>query len=173
MRLLPHTPKPCSFILNFAYTEALENSKNYQEVHNVFGKFIEVLHSEVERISKTVPESSLAANGNASATPQQQPSGMTTSSTSSIMTPEKELALRKRELGIGYIAYMRFARRAEGLKAARGVFSKARKDKGVSWEVYEAAGESETLIWWMTDYRRCSIYGISFQQGSGCCYKNL
>ena len=35
---------------------------------------------------------------------------------------------------------MRFARRAEGLKPARNVFSRARKDKWCAWCVYEAAG---------------------------------
>lgn len=42
--------------------------------------------------------------------------------------------------------YMRFARRAEGLKPARSVFGKARKDKWISWEVYEAAGTPPVVL---------------------------
>jgi cleavage stimulation factor subunit 3 len=36
--------------------------------------------------------------------------------------------------------YMRFARRAEGVKSSRMAFGKARKDRWAPWEVYEAAG---------------------------------
>ncbi|KIJ33188.1 hypothetical protein M422DRAFT_183517 [Sphaerobolus stellatus SS14] len=124
---------PASFVLNFAYAEHLENAKNYVEVHNVFNKFIEVLHGEIEKVEKTVVSNPVASNG----------SLQSTSSSGSIMTPQKELATRRRELGIAWIAYMRFARRAEGLKPARTVFGKARKDKWISWEVYEAAASME------------------------------
>lgn len=65
----------------------------------------------------------------------------------------------RREFSLAYIMYMRFARRAEGLKGSRAVFAKARKEGtpipkketedskttkrkgGVGWEVYEAAGQ--------------------------------
>ena len=52
----------------------------------------------------------------------------------------KELDGMKGELGVVWIMLMRFARRAEGLKPARGVFGRARKDKYCPWGVYEAAG---------------------------------
>jgi cleavage stimulation factor subunit 3 len=35
---------------------------------------------------------------------------------------------------------MRFARRSEGVKSSRLVFSKARRDRWLPWEVYEADG---------------------------------
>ncbi|KAF9487360.1 hypothetical protein BDN71DRAFT_1436920 [Pleurotus eryngii] len=35
--------------------------------------------------------------------------------------------------------YMRFARRAEDIKSARAVFQRARKDRWVPWEVYDAS----------------------------------
>jgi len=130
------TTPSASFVLNFAYAEALENSKNYAEVHTIFTKFVEVLHTEVEKVEKTV--------GSDTSGPSNSSGGF--SSTSSIMTPQKELAMRRRELGIAWIAYMRFARRAEGLKPARTVFGKARKDKWISWEVYEAAGADNYVM---------------------------
>ena len=36
--------------------------------------------------------------------------------------------------------YIRFARRAEGVRSSRTVFSKARKERWTPWEVYESAG---------------------------------
>lgn len=124
-----------SFLLNFAYAEAQENAKNNAEVHTMFTKFIDVLHGDMEKVEKATPENSFASNGSVVT----QPTASSSSSTS--ISPQKELARRRTELGIAWIAYMRFARRAEGLKPARTVFGKARKDKWISWEIYEAAGK--------------------------------
>ena len=100
----------------------------------MFTKFIEVLHSDIEKVEKTAtPENSFASNGSVI-------TQTSVSSSSSLLAPQKELSRRRTELGIAWIAYMRFARRAEGLKPARNVFGKARKDKWISWEIYEAAG---------------------------------
>ncbi|KAJ6613366.1 hypothetical protein B0H10DRAFT_2273893 [Mycena sp. CBHHK59/15] len=44
---------------------------------------------------------------------------------------------------LAWIDYMRFTRRAEGVKASREVFARARKDEWVGWEVYEAAAIRE------------------------------
>ncbi|KAF8581991.1 Suf-domain-containing protein [Ramaria rubella] len=127
---------PGSFLLNFAYAEAQENLKNTAEVHAMYNKFIEVLHEDLEKIEKLVAAGdSLSSNGSTSTA--------STSSLSGLMSPQKELARRRTELGIAWIAYMRFARRAEGLKPARTVFGKARKDKSISWEIYEAAASME------------------------------
>jgi len=38
---------------------------------------------------------------------------------------------------------MRFGRRSEGVKSLRGIFGKARKDRWVPWEVYEASALME------------------------------
>ena len=51
-----------------------------------------------------------------------------------------ELQERRTEFGLAYIVYMRFGRRAEGVKGSRRVFGLARKERLVPWEVYEAAG---------------------------------
>lgn len=52
----------------------------------------------------------------------------------------KELSEKRQEYGLAWTVYMRFARRAEGLKSARAVFGQARRDKWTPWEVYESAG---------------------------------
>ncbi|ESK96263.1 mrna 3 -end-processing protein rna14 [Moniliophthora roreri MCA 2997] len=50
----------------------------------------------------------------------------------------------RNDFGVVYIMYMRFARRANGLDAARSVFSKARKEVLLTpWPVYEAAAMME------------------------------
>nr|CAG4643764.1 EOG090X026K [Lepidurus arcticus] len=46
---------------------------------------------------------------------------------------------------LAYVQYMRFARRAEGIKAARSVFKKAREDSRSSHEVYTAAALMEYM----------------------------
>lgn len=58
----------------------------------------------------------------------------------------KELDVMKGELGVVWIMLMRFARRAEGLRPARGIFTKARKDKYCPWSVYEAAGTLDAAL---------------------------
>ena len=69
------------------------------------------------------------------------------STSSSSSTEETQLAKqfkeRKQENGLIWIMYIRFALRAEGLPASRAVFSKARKDKFLPWEVFEAAALME------------------------------
>lgn len=68
-------------------------------------------------------------------------SSMSSANSSSGTSPSlKEFLKRRTELCIAWITYMRFGLRAEGLKAARNIFGKARKDKWIGWEVYEAAG---------------------------------
>lgn len=54
-----------------------------------------------------------------------------------------ELVERRKEYGVVYIMYMRFGRRAEGVKSSRAIFARARKDRWVNWEVYEAAGKCD------------------------------
>ena len=71
--------------------------------------------------------------------------GSTNSSFNSQASDEKmpkssELQERRTEFGLAYIMYMRFGRRAEGVKSSRRIFGLARKERWVPWEVYEAAG---------------------------------
>lgn len=81
---------------------------------------------------------------------------MTTSSDVATVTPQneekkrnkpaqplpkaKELEERRKEFGLVYTMFMRFARRAEGLKSSRAVFAKARREALIPWEVYESSG---------------------------------
>jgi cleavage stimulation factor subunit 3 len=126
--------------LNFAYAENLEVKKDYPAVHSVFEKLLEVLRKDLtaldlelgppaEHSGPSSQESTITQpvepNGNAKANPRSQ-----------------EFAEKKTEYGLAWIMYMRFARRAENVMASRAVFGKARRDKFVTWEVYEAAGKN-------------------------------
>lgn len=148
-----------SFILNFAYAEALEDAKNFEEVHNTFKKFLDVLRQNLETIeANQAPKEANTSIGSDTTQPidpngvgnfsqesqQTQASQQSNTSNSSQGSgsggKNRELNDRRTEYGIAWIVYMRFARRAESLSAARAVFSRARKDKWTPWEVYEAAG---------------------------------
>ncbi|GJJ07957.1 hypothetical protein Clacol_002164 [Clathrus columnatus] len=143
---------PASFILNFAYAEALEAAKNYVEVHNLFNRFIELLHEELEKQFQILaPDPTFTMNGTAIVQHLTTSASSSGNSSSGDLTPLKEFLKRRTELCIAWITYMRFARRAEGLKPARAVFGKARKDKWIGWEVYEAAASLEYHFTKMTD----------------------
>ena len=135
-----------SFVLNFAYAEAQEANKNYEEVHATFDKFLEVLRKDLqvmeERVN-AVNASQVTDVGNLSQ--ESSSSSNSQSSDESKPSKNKELSDRRTEYGLAWIVYMRFARRAENLKSARAVFGKARRDKWTPWEVYEAAGAPKLL----------------------------
>ncbi|KZT13241.1 Suf-domain-containing protein [Laetiporus sulphureus 93-53] len=139
---------PSSFVLNFAYAEALEIRENYTEVHATFTKFLDVLRQDLEAVERRVS----AENSPSSTAPnsQQEPLILPSQFSSFVSqvseerpSKNKELHERRTEYGIAWIMYMRFARRAEGLKSSRAVFGKARRDRWMPWEVFEAAALME------------------------------
>ncbi|PCH41737.1 hypothetical protein WOLCODRAFT_69750 [Wolfiporia cocos MD-104 SS10] len=147
---------PSSFVLNFAYAEAQELAGNLAEVHTLFDKFIDVLRQDLEAVEAKVisANSSFSSNGSAPAiVPEpadQLPTGLlsnnssfTTQVSDEKPSKSKEVADRRTEYGIAWIMYMRFARRAEGLKSSRTVFGRARRERWTPWEVYEAAALME------------------------------
>ncbi|KAI0352491.1 Suf-domain-containing protein [Trametes cingulata] len=154
---------PASFVLNFAYAEALQLQGNFAEVHATYEKFLEVLRKDLEALEerinsanssngsigsqKTEPNANDAIPGQSQSQSQSQPSSQNSSfatqSGDEKPPKSKELIDKRTDYGIAYIMYMRFGRRAEGLKSARNVFGKARRDRWTPWEVYEAAALME------------------------------
>ncbi|KAG5641047.1 hypothetical protein DXG03_006292 [Asterophora parasitica] len=144
---------PSSFLLTFAYAEAQESKKEFADVHATFDRFIGVLRSNLETLEAQTKaaEGSVTANGggpnasNGSGEPGTQSTNTSFNSQASEDKPPKssELSERRTEYGLAYIVYMRFGRRAEGVKSSRAVFGKARKDRWAPWEVYEAAALME------------------------------
>ncbi|KAL1702972.1 hypothetical protein EV121DRAFT_261552 [Schizophyllum commune] len=143
---------PSSFLLNFAYAEALELKRQYTEVHDLYTKFLDTLRAELDELEAKVKAETETenptANGNSNGASMQidGPASANTSIDSTTAPNNKTaalLALRRKEYGIAYVMYIRFARRAEGEKAGRTLFGKARKDRWTPWEVYEAAAYTE------------------------------
>ncbi|KAG6841341.1 hypothetical protein C0991_012166 [Blastosporella zonata] len=144
---------PASFLLRFSYAEALESKKEYTEIHLQFDKLLEVLRAKLEELevrlnaeeaqnannANTMPASNMAEAG------LQQPANPSSGSQSSDDKSRKisELSERRVEYGLAWIMYMRFGRRAEGIKTSRVIFSRARKDRWTPWEVWEAAALTE------------------------------
>ena len=135
-----------SFVLNFAYAEALEANKTYEEVHATFDKFLEVLKKDLQELEERQSAAVVDASQMSDLSQQSSSSVNSQASDESKSGKNKELSDRRTEYGLAWIVYMRFARRAENLKSARNVFSKARRDKWTPWEVYEAAGKRIAVI---------------------------
>ncbi|KAI0030401.1 Suf-domain-containing protein [Vararia minispora EC-137] len=136
---------PTSFVLNFAYAEALEITQSFEEVHALYERFLDALRGELDTL-----EARLGDTANTSQTSQesQNPNNSQTQEFSAQAADDKppkakDLRERKKEYGVVWIMYMRFARRAEGQQSARTVFGKARRDKWTPWQVYEAAALRE------------------------------
>lgn len=138
-----------SYLLNFAFAECLEVKKEFADVHAMYDKFLGILRANLEDLERQANASN--SNGAAPANPTNgvEPSSQNTSvgSQGSDDKPPQvtELQKQRTEYGLVWIMYMRFARRAEGGKAARIVFSKARRDRWTPWEVWEADGICLTL----------------------------
>ncbi|KAH9843581.1 Suf-domain-containing protein [Rhodofomes roseus] len=148
---------PSSFVLNFAYAEAQEMAKNYAEVHATFEKFLEVLKTDLDAVEIRINSANSSFSSNISQSQKTEPAdnsqpdpgsqsqggSFTTEKADEKPPKNKELSERRTEYGIAWVSYMRFARRAEGLKPSRAIFGKARKERWTPWEVYEAAAIME------------------------------
>ncbi|KAH7916661.1 hypothetical protein BJ138DRAFT_1074533 [Hygrophoropsis aurantiaca] len=152
---------PTSFLLHFAYAEALEARKEYTEVAATFDKLLDKLRIDLEayeaRVNsanssfssdasgRTIPLTApTAANaGSNDAGMQSNNSSFATQSADERPPKVKELAERRTEYGLVWIMYIRFARRAQDIKSFRQVFAKARRDRWTPWEVYESAALME------------------------------
>lgn len=182
-------------MLNFAYAEAQELNQNFAEVHATFDKFVDVLRRDLEEIEARVSSANSSFSSNTSGateaanpteaalafglpTPgtQSQSSSFNTQVSDEKLPKSKELAERRTEYGIAWIVYMRFARRAEGLKTSRAVFGRARRERWTPWEVYEAAGGSIVKFSGLANLNRWSSYslnGVPLHQSTGRCQPDL
>jgi cleavage stimulation factor subunit 3 len=139
-----------SFLLNFTYAEALEKKdpKDLVEIRATYDKFLGVLRTDLETLEASQKSSSSQGSDAANGSPPQATQGTQSQPNSQSTEGDEdrpkspELLIRKSEYSLVWIMYMRFARRAENIKASRAVFTRARKDPWVTWEVYEAAGRS-------------------------------
>ncbi|KAG5637435.1 hypothetical protein H0H81_004594 [Sphagnurus paluster] len=142
---------PGSFLLTFAYVEAQEAKKEFADVHTTFDRFLGVLRTELDAIEARTKaaEATIAPAGAGPSSGITEAGTQSTNSSFNTQTSEdkphksSELLERRTEYGLAYIVYMRFGRRAEGVKSSRAIFGKARKDRWAPWQVYEAAALME------------------------------
>ncbi|KAI0002909.1 hypothetical protein BJV74DRAFT_814041 [Russula compacta] len=142
---------PMSFLLNFACAEALELQGNFEEVHKVFERFLEALRRDLDAHEARIVSSTTSSTMSTGATEVSgsqgteiiPPNASFTTQTDERPPQNKELSEKRQEYGLAWTVYMRFTRRAEGLKSARAVFAQARRDKWTPWEVYESAAIAE------------------------------
>ena len=146
-------------MLTFAYAEAQEIKKEFADVHATYDKFLTLLRSQLDTFEQSLTSASTSssatavpANGsengvvnNSHAPVAESGIQSTNSSFNTQASDEKpskntELQRLRTEYGVAWIMYMRFGRRSEGVKSLRGIFAKARKDRFIPWEVYEAGG---------------------------------
>ena len=145
-------------MLTFAYAEAQEIKKEFADVHATYDKFLTLLRSQLETFEQTTTSANTSSstatvptNGSGNGvvnnhTPAAEPAIQSTNSSfntqASDEKPSKNTELQKlrTEYGVAWIMYMRFGRRSEGVKSLRGIFGKARRDRWIPWEVYEASG---------------------------------
>ncbi|KAJ6447973.1 Suf-domain-containing protein [Mycena vitilis] len=144
-------PNPDSFALTYAYVELLEKAelkkdqRDFTEINNVYERFFGVHRANLARLAAAAhPPPAEDANGEGAADAATADAPVT----QDIELLQKELAEYKKMYSNAWINCMRFARRAQGHKAYRDAFGKARREEYIGWEVYEAAA--------MTEYR-CNL----------------
>lgn len=123
----------------------MELQGNFEEVHKVFERFLEALRRDLDTHEARIVQSATSSTGAAEPVGSQGTEVITANASFTTQSDEKpfqnkELGEKRQEYGLAWTVYMRFARRAEGLKSARAVFGQARRDKWTPWEVYESAG---------------------------------
>ncbi|KAF7318018.1 CFIA complex component [Mycena chlorophos] len=149
----------------YAYAEQLELAelkkhsaqRDFAEIHTVYERFFGLLRTELTRLKQPVDAAPAAAtdtsgddpvsdaNGNANGNAN-GPANGDAPADGAAAPPNPladELVERQKHYSNAWINYMRFARRAQGPKAGRDVFGKARRDEFTGWEVFESAALTE------------------------------
>ncbi|WWC61133.1 uncharacterized protein I303_103712 [Kwoniella dejecticola CBS 10117] len=149
---------PKSFLVTFALAELLEDLSQYPAVHELYQNFLTSLTPEINDLKKTIEREVEIAKG-----PEIPPvSGDDVNMDGDGMSEHQRMVEERDNRGklveerrgkqveelmkgvnLGWIMYMRFARRAEGIKAARAIFGKARKSPYLTWHVFEASAMME------------------------------
>ncbi|CAG8442158.1 2693_t:CDS:10, partial [Ambispora gerdemannii] len=115
---------PTSFLVHFAYAELQERRKKLPEAHQAYETLLNNLTEQIKKIEQIAKDE---IDGLARPTVEGSEEG--TSSSPAILDV--------------WVMLMRYYRRAEGVKAARSIFSKARKSPYCTYHIYVAAALME------------------------------
>ena len=164
-------------MLTFAYAEAQEIKKEFADVHATYDKFLTLLRSQLETLDQTITSANTSSstatiptngtgNGvvNNNHAPATEPGIQSTNSSFNTQASEEkpskntELQRLKTEYGVAWIMYMRFGRRSEGVKSLRAIFGKARRERWIPWEVYEASGSCFFFLFYIRIEEKLSFF---------------
>ncbi|KAK9897245.1 Suf-domain-containing protein [Cystobasidium minutum MCA 4210] len=157
---------PTSLLLHYAFAEHEESKGHNEECHRVYNGLIERLQAEIDA-TNTAMQTEIKEALEEKERIEAQEKAMRNQNMmkdeddedqvgADVRNQEKEsikqaiidsktehLNELKRLAASVWIMQMRFARRAEGIQQARGVFSRARKWPHVGWQVFEASAMLE------------------------------
>ncbi|KAI9304476.1 hypothetical protein BJ944DRAFT_256292 [Cunninghamella echinulata] len=151
---------PTSLLVHFAYTEICESRKMLDEAKQGFDSILENLDNEIEKLKESVQ---VEVNKLTQRLEQERASmnlGDDIDGELREQLREKERRIKKEQdeledqlkeqvddimqrCSLVWIAYMRFARRTDGIKAARALFSRARKTSNRTYHVFIASALME------------------------------
>ncbi|KTW27222.1 cleavage polyadenylation factor subunit RNA14 [Pneumocystis jirovecii RU7] len=140
-----------SCLLHFQYADFLEQNKRFQEMRTVYETLIGNLSKESKRISQCVEnrlyEVSKYLEYVKSQDPVEEGEIQKLSPKKELQNIEKqgieELNKLSKNTSVVWSVFMRAVRRAEGIKAARQVFGKARKAPNQTYHIYVASALME------------------------------
>ncbi|ORZ09158.1 hypothetical protein BCR42DRAFT_334731 [Absidia repens] len=151
---------PTSLLLHFAYAEICESRQMLDETRSAFDSLLEQLNQNVEKLKTSVQQEISDIQQNA----EQERANMNLGDDvdgelrEQLRTRERQIKKKQdtleedlkekvdaimRQCSLVWIAYMRFARRTEGIKSARALFSKARKSSCRTYHVFIASALME------------------------------
>ncbi|KAH9811625.1 hypothetical protein DFH28DRAFT_1084886 [Melampsora americana] len=153
------TANSTSMVLTYAIVEIQETLKNYSVCTEAFKALIDHYHSEIDEINKTIEKE--IAHG-IPIIESKTANGVDHEVTHELTEEEQQRARQEEELRTNvtslykpkidelreaaasvWITEMRFARRTEGIKPARAVFTRARKSPYLTRHVFEASAMME------------------------------
>ncbi|RKP09201.1 hypothetical protein THASP1DRAFT_14564, partial [Thamnocephalis sphaerospora] len=129
---------PTSCLLHFALAELYEERKRVPEARAVYETFLETLNGQItgmEAEAKAEAEQVGAASAHSAGNRR---------SPNQVMARWKQrIDVAKRTCTLAWVMMMRFARRSEGIKTARQIFSRARKSPHITYHLFVASALME------------------------------
>ncbi|KAI9638306.1 putative cleavage stimulation factor, 77kDa subunit [Dioszegia hungarica] len=150
---------PKSILLTFATAEIEEDRKLFSEAHALFTNLLDQLAHDMDALNDRIAQEVIAAKG--PEIPRPATDGMDIDGEGPMAVYNRVMDEREERgrlvserrgkeadelrnaMGVVWVMYMRYARRAEGIKGARAIFAKARKSPHVTWHIYEASALME------------------------------
>ena len=167
---------PHSFLLTFALADLEEDRGKFATCHEIYEALLNRLIPEIVELKTTVAAEVDRARGPEVTRPTGEDAMNGDDGLAEVTRMIDEREARGRHVAerrgkdvdelstaasVVWIMYMRFARRAEGIKAARGIFGKARKSPHITWHTFEASGKGIFTSCFAAD--ETSDDGVSFE----------